>query len=43
MTQKSEPLFDLIFKKIKTYNKKKQIFLKKESLNKYILSLFKEN
>ena len=42
MTQKSEPLFDLIFKKLKTY-KKKQIFLERESLNKFILSLFKEN
>ena len=42
MTPKSEHLVDLIFKKLKTY-KKKQIFLKKESLNKFILSLFKEN
>ena len=42
MTPKSEHLFDLIFKKLKTY-KKKKIFLEKESLNKFILSLFKEN
>jgi len=41
MTQKSEYLVDLIFKKLKTYNKK--IFLEKENLNKFILSLFKEN
>ena len=42
MTPKSEQLVDLIFKKLKTYNKKK-IFLEKESLNKFIHSLFKEN
>ena len=42
MTQASEQLVDLIFKKLKTYQNKK-IFLEKESLNKYILSLFKEN
>ena len=42
MTPKSDNLVDLIFKKLKTY-KKKKIFLEKESLNKYILSLFKEN
>ena len=42
MTLKSEHLVDLIFKKLKTHNKKK-IFLEKESLNKFILSLFKEN
>ena len=42
MTPKSEHLVDLIFKKLKTY-KKKKIFLVKESLNKFILSLFKEN
>ena len=42
MTFKSEHLVDLIFKKLKTY-KNKKIFLEKESLNKYILSLFKEN
>ena len=42
MTPNSEHLVYLIFKKLKTY-KKKKIFLEKESLNKYILSLFKEN
>ena len=42
MTPKSEHLVDLIFKKLKTY-KKKKIFLEKQSLNKFILSLFKEN
>ena len=40
MNPKSEYLVDLIFKKLKTYNKK--IFLEKENLNKFILSLFKE-
>ena len=42
MTPKSEHLVDLIFKKLKTY-KNKKIFLEKESLNKFIVSLFKEN
>ena len=42
MTPKSKHLVDLIFKKLNTYNKKK-IFLEKESLNKFVLSLFKEN
>ena len=42
MTLKSEHLVDLIFKKLKTY-KNKKIFLEKESLNKFTLSLFKEN
>ena len=42
MTLKSEHLVDLIFKKLKTY-KNKKIFLEKESLNKFILYLFKEN
>ena len=42
MTPKSENIVDLIFKKLKTY-KNKEIFLEKESLNKFILSLFKEN
>ncbi len=42
MTPKSEHLVDLIFKKLKTY-KKKKIFLEKESLDKFILSLFQEN
>jgi len=42
MTPKSERLVDLIFKKLKTY-KNKKIFLEKESLNQFILTLFKEN
>ena len=42
MTQKSEQLVDLIFKKLKTY-KNKKLFLEKESLNKFILSLLEEN
>ena len=41
MITKSEHLVNLIFKKLTTYNKK--IFLEKENLNKFILSLFKEN
>ena len=36
MTTKSEDLVDLIFKKLKTYNKK-NIFLEKENLSKFIL------
>ena len=42
MTPKSEHLVNLIFQKLKTY-KNKKIFLEKESLSKFILSLFKEN
>ena len=42
MTQKSEYLIDLIFKKLKNY-KSKKIFLEKENFKNYILSLFKEN
>ena len=42
MTPKSEQLVNLIFKKLKTY-KNKKIFLEKENLNKFILSLFKDN
>ena len=42
MIPKSENLVDLIFKKLKNY-KNKKIFLEKENLNKFILSLFKEN
>jgi len=42
MTSKSDHLVDLIFKKLNTY-KNKKIFLEKESLNKFILTLFKEN
>jgi len=41
MNRKSEYLVDLIFKKLKNY-KNKKIFLEKENLNKFILSLFKE-
>ena len=42
MTPNSEHLVDLIFKKLKSY-KNKKIFLEKETLNKFILSLLKEN
>ena len=42
MNPKSEHLVDLIFKKLKTY-KKKKIYLEKENLDKFILSLLKEN
>tara|TARA_B100000886_G_scaffold307510_1_gene240578 strand:- start:537 stop:665 length:129 start_codon:yes stop_codon:yes gene_type:complete len=42
MTPKSEYLVDLIFKKLKNYSAK-EIFLEKENLNKFIISLFKEN
>ena len=42
MTPKSEHLVDLIFKKLKNY-RNKEIFLEKENLNKFILSLFKGN
>ena len=42
MAPKSEHLVDLIFKKLKTY-KKKKILLEKENLNNLILYLFKEN
>ena len=42
MTQKSEHLVDLIFNKLKTY-KNKKIFLEKENLKKFIISLFKES
>ena len=41
MTPKSKYLIDLIFKKLTTY-KNKKIFLEKESLNKFILTLFRE-
>ena len=41
MSDKLEHLADLIFKKLKTY-KNKKIFLEKENLNKFILSLIKE-
>ena len=42
MTHKPEHLVNLIFKKLKTY-KNKKIFLEKDNLNKFILSLLKEN
>ena len=42
MTPKSEHLVDLIFNKLKTY-KRKKIFLERENLNEFILSLLKEN
>ena len=42
MIPKSEHLVDLIFNKLKTY-KRKKIFLERENLNKFILSLLKEN
>ena len=41
MTPKSEHLVNLIFNKLKTY-KKKNIFLEKEDLDKFVLSLLKE-
>ena len=41
MTTKSEYLVDLIFKKLKTY-KRKKIFLERENFNKFIYSLLKE-
>ena len=41
MTSKSEHLVDLIFNKLKDY-KKKKLFLERENLNKFILSLLKE-
>ena len=42
MLSKSEHLVEVIFKKLKNY-KNKKIFLEKENLNKFILSLFNEN
>ena len=42
MITNSEHLIDLIFKKLKNYQKKK-IFLEKENLDKFIIFLFKEN
>ena len=41
MTQKSDYLVDLIFRKLKSYEGK-EIFLEKENLKKFIISLFKE-
>ena len=42
MTSKSEYLIDLIFKKLKNY-KAKEITLERETLRKFINSLFKES
>ena len=42
MSPKSEYLINLIFKKLKNY-KNKKIFLEKENLNNFILSLLKED
>ena len=42
MTQKSEYLIDLIFKKLKNY-KDKEIILEKENFKKFISLLFKED
>ena len=42
MNSESEHLVNLIFKQLKTY-KNKKIFLEKENLDKFILSLFKGN
>ena len=40
MNSKSEYLVDLIFKKFKSY-KAKEIFLEKENLKKFIISILK--
>ena len=42
MKPKLEKLANLIFEKLKNYNKK-QISLEKENLKKFIFSLLKEN
>ena len=42
MTTNSEHLVDLIFNKLKTY-KRKKIFLERENLNEFILSLLKQS
>ena len=42
MITKSQYLIDSIYKKFKNY-KSKEIDLKKENLEKFIISLFKEN
>ena len=42
MASNSEHLVDLIFNKLKDY-KKKKLFLERENLNKFILSLLREN
>ncbi len=41
MTSKKEHLVNLIFTKLKNY-KNKKIFLEKENLDKFIISLFNE-
>ena len=41
MTPKSEYLLDLIFKKLKNY-KDKEIYLDKQNLRKFIISLINE-
>ena len=42
MNTKKQYLVDLIFKKLKSY-KKKEIYLEKEKLEKFIFSLLKDN
>ena len=42
MNSNLENLVDVIFKKLKAY-KNKKIFLEKESLQNFVLTLFKEN
>ena len=42
MDPKLEYTVDLIFKKLKSY-KKKEIYLEKEKLEKFIFSLLKDN
>ena len=42
MNQKSQILIDLIFNKLKKY-KTHEIFLEKETLNRFIFSLLKGN
>ena len=42
MNAKLKKLVDLIFKKLENY-KAKEIFLEKETFNKFIFSLFKED
>ena len=41
MTQQSDYLLDLIYRKLKSY-KGKEIFLEKEILKEFIFSLFEE-
>ena len=42
MTNNSEELVNIIFKKLKSY-KAKEISLERENLKEFIFSLFKEN